>query len=112
MSNIERHTILFSDTVRSAFIKLDTLGIDAILFVVDDNRRLIGSLTDGDLRRGFIRGLGFDDSLLEFIQNNPGFVRKNSYDQEELETFKKRNFKIVPILDEQNVIVDILNFRT
>jgi len=112
MSNIERHIILFSDTVRSAFIKLDTLGIDAILFVVDDNRRLIGSLTDGDLRRGFIRGLGFDDSLLEFIQNNPGFVRKNSYDQEELETFKKRNFKIVPILDEQNVIVDILNFRT
>src|SRR5690606_11424303 len=75
-------------------------------------RRLIGSLTDGDLRRGFIRGLGFDDSMLASIQNNPGFVRKNSYDQEELEIFKKRNFKIVPILDEQNVIVDILNFRT
>lgn len=112
MEKVEKHTIRYNDTVRNAFIKLDKLGLDAILFIIDDNHELVGSLTDGDLRRGFIKGLGFDDSLLDFIQKNPAFIRKDQYNLDTLESFRQRSFKIIPILDSGNVIVDVLNFRT
>jgi dTDP-glucose pyrophosphorylase len=108
---IEKHVISRSETVREALKKLDYLASDAILFVIDDDYRLIGSLTDGDLRRGFIKNLGFDDEILKFVQNNPISINKNSYHLEDLEDYKKRNFKIIPIVDEDRVIVDILNFR-
>lgn len=112
MNLVERHTIHQSGSVRDALIKLDQLGSDAILFVVNDQNKLLGSLTDGDLRRGFIRGLGFDHKLTDFIQPSPKFILEKEYSLEKLESFRANNFKIVPILNDQNIIVDILNFRT
>ena len=50
-------------SVKEVLALLNLLASDAILFIIDENSKLIGSLTDGDLRRGFIEGLDFDDSL-------------------------------------------------
>ncbi|HEX8563142.1 MAG TPA: nucleotidyltransferase family protein [Flavobacterium sp.] len=111
-SDITRHLVSADDSVRDALKKLNDLAYDAILFVTDQDRKLIGSLTDGDLRRGFINGLGFEDSILKFIQNHPVSIRDNDFSIETLEGYKRKNFKIIPILDTNDVIVDILNFRT
>ncbi len=112
MELVNKHIINQNDSVRESLIKLDLLASDAILFVVDSNLTLLGSLTDGDLRRGFIKGLGFEDPLTSFIQKNPKYICYNEYSMEKLEEYKAKNFKVVPILDEKNQIVDILNFRT
>jgi dTDP-glucose pyrophosphorylase len=112
MDKLNLHTILKDVSVREALKKLDILASDAILFVIDYNEVLIGSLTDGDLRRGFIRGLGFEDRIEEFIQQNPSFIKKGEEaTMEKLEEFKAKNFRIVPILDHGHRIVDILNFK-
>lgn len=108
---MKRHIILQNESVRSALRKLDALASDAILFVVDENGKLIGSLTDGDLRRGFIQNLGFDNSILDFIQENPVAISRNNYTLLQLESYKKKNYKIIPILDEKGLIIDVLNFR-
>ncbi|WP_419869054.1 nucleotidyltransferase family protein [Chryseobacterium sp. CT-SW4] len=112
MDNISKHIIRQNQSVREALISLDKLASDAILFVADEELKLIGSLTDGDLRRGFIKGLGFEDSIVEFIQPHPKFIYENEYNPNEIESLKKNNFKIIPILDKTGRIIDILNFRT
>lgn len=112
MNIINKHTILSHEPVREALIKLDALASDAILFVVSENNSLIGSLTDGDLRRGFIRGLGFEDPLLSFIQSNPAYIREDEDALDKLEEYKSKNFKIIPVLNSHHQIVDIINFRT
>ncbi|ULT28262.1 CBS domain-containing protein [Sphingobacterium sp. E70] len=111
MNIVERHTILQSRSVREALIKLDSLASDAILFVVDDHNKLLGSLTDGDLRRVFIKGLDFNHQLVDFIQSSPKYILEKSYSLDKLEIFKANHFKVVPIVNEDHVIVDILNFR-
>lgn len=111
MNNVDKHTIRNDETIRSALIRLDKLAVDAILFVVDELGTLLGSLTDGDLRRGFIKGLGFDDSIMLFVQPNPAYITENDYSQNLIDEYKKKNFKIIPIIDEKKKIVDILNFR-
>lgn len=111
MESFTKYIILQDRSVRDALIKLDKLAADAILFVVDEENRLIGSLTDGDLRRGFIRGLDFENSITDFIQPNPRFIYENEFNQEKLNDFKVNLFKIIPILNKKNQIVDILNFR-
>jgi dTDP-glucose pyrophosphorylase len=109
---IEKHIIINKSTIRDVLKHLDVLGLDAILFVVDENNRLIGSLTDGDLRRGFIKGLGFENKIEDFLQAGPAFVREKDYAVDILEQYRKKNFKIVPILNDKNQIVDVINFRT
>ena len=112
MEAIIKHIIQENESVRDALRRLDQLASDAILFVANENNKLIGSLTDGDLRRGFIKGLGFEDSILDFIQPNPSFIREHENAINKLEEYNKRNFKIVPVLNNENQIVDIVNFRT
>jgi dTDP-glucose pyrophosphorylase len=111
MTTIDKHIVKSSTRVREALIKLDILGSDAILFVTDKNNTLIGSLTDGDLRRGFIKGLGFENSILDFIQPDPSYVLDGEFVIDKLEEFKFKRFKIVPIVNENKQVVDIINFR-
>ena len=51
MRNFKEHLLLTQSTIREALIKLQDLAKDAILFVVDKEDKLLGSLTDGDIRR-------------------------------------------------------------
>lgn len=104
---IDRHA-----GVRDALKQLDSLAADAILIVVDDYDLLVGSLTDGDLRRGFIKGLGFEDPLEKFIQPHPKYIYEDEYDQEAIEIYRKNHYKIIPIVNKEMKVVDILNFKT
>lgn len=110
MNLVEKHIIYQEQSVRDALIKLDEIAPSSILFVVDKETKLLGSLTDGDLRRGFIKGLGFENKLLDFVQSSPIFIKHNQYDLNQLEKFRKDLLKIIPIVDDYSRIVDILDF--
>lgn len=112
MNTYRDHLIDKDISIRIALERLNNLGINTILFVTDKEDKLVGSLTDGDIRRGFIKGLGFEDHLLGFIQSNPSFIFEGEDAIDKLKTFKEKNFKIVPILNENLQVVDILNFKT
>ncbi|PUZ21205.1 Nucleotidyl transferase [Chitinophaga costaii] len=106
-----KHLINQTESVTEALKKLNTLGIDAILFVIDADERLLGAMTDGDIRRGFIKGLTLNDPITFFIQPNPVYIRLGDYTISEIEGYRRRNLKVIPILDEAHKIVDILNLR-
>ena len=111
MKNINKHIITKDLTVREVLSRLDQLALDSILFLVDENKRLVGALTDGDIRRGLIKGLGLEDPISAFIQNDPKFFRKNTFSLSQMQEWRENNFKIIPVVDEENRIVDIINFR-
>lgn len=111
MHPYHNHLIEKEEKVMVALAKLDQLAADAILFVVDKERRLIGSLTDGDIRRGLLKGIQLDQKLTEFIQTSPKYIRKGKYDLKQVIAFRNGNFKIIPIIDEQDRVVNIINFR-
>lgn len=100
-----------NNSVKSALVQLDALAADAILFVVDEHQKLVGSLTDGDIRRGLIKGLGLEDEIMKFIQPKPKFFRKGEYDIALMQEWRTKDFKIIPVLDEDDVVVDVVNFR-
>lgn len=111
MKNIEKHIIHKKHSVRQVLSKLDILASDAILFLVNDDFELIGSITDGDIRRGLIKGLGLEDEIIKFSQAHPKFFRKNQFDLKQMQEWREKNYKIIPVLDSKNKIIDIINFR-
>lgn len=92
-------------------MKLNELAKDAILFVVDSENRLIGSLTDGDIRRGLIKGIDIGHMVEVVIQPNPRFVRKGEPNIEKIIEYREGNYRIIPVLDKDNKIVNVINFR-
>lgn len=111
MADYKKHLIVNSSNVKHALEKLNILGYDGILFVVDDEERLVGSLTDGDIRRGLLNGLGLENNVLDFIQKHPRFLRKGNYSIHEVIDYRKNGFRIIPMVDNENRIVNVVNFR-
>lgn len=111
MSNFRKHLINSGNLIREALVQLDKLASDAILFVVDKENKLIGSLTDGDIRRGLINGNSINDPIDIIIQPNPRFIRKGDSDLEKVIQFREKLFRIIPIVDFDDKVVNVINFR-
>ena len=76
--SFEKHIINESKTIKEALSQLNELAIDAILFVTNNDNQILGSLTDGDIRRGLIKNLTLSDQVIHFIQTNPKYIVKNN----------------------------------
>lgn len=111
MHPYKRHIAQVNTTVRDALKQLDGLASDAILFLVDDDYTLLGSLTDGDFRRGFIIGLGFDDELSSFTQPNPKYIEQGKYNLKEIIALREKFFTVFPVVNEKKQVINVVNFR-
>jgi dTDP-glucose pyrophosphorylase len=110
--NWKKHIINEGITIREALEKLDNLAQDAILFIVDQKFELIGSITDGDIRRGLLSGTSLSDCCTKVSKKNPCYIRKNENSINKIIEFRENNLRIIPVLkDASNEVVDILNFR-
>jgi dTDP-glucose pyrophosphorylase len=111
MRSYSEHLLKQGSTVKEALARLDVLAKDAILFIVDEENRLIGSLTDGDVRRGFLKGFGLENTVDEIIQPKPRSIQKGERDLAKVIEYRENNFRIIPILDKDNHVVNVINFR-
>ncbi|WP_425235165.1 nucleotidyltransferase family protein [Ulvibacterium sp.] len=111
MRNFREHLILQGSPIKEALMMLDKLAADAILFVVDSDNKLIGSLTDGDVRRGLIKGVTIEQAVDDVIQENPKYISKGKQNIEQIITYREKNYKVLPVVDAQHKIVNIVNFR-
>jgi len=111
MRNYKKHLIILGTPIKDALIKFNELASDAILFVVDNNRSLIGSVTDGDVRRGLIKGFTVENKIDEVLNRSPEIFRKDDFDIDRLIELRENQFTIVPVVDFENRVVDLINFR-
>ena len=111
MVNYTQHLIQNTSSIKEALIKLNVLAKDAILFVIDDLGKLQGSLTDGDVRRGLLNGVIIEDLVTKILQTNPKFILKSNYDLQEVIDLRSENYKVFPVLDDDGIIINVVNFR-
>lgn len=108
---MDKYLINKNATIQNAINHLDRLAVDAILFVIDERGELIGSVTDGDVRRGLINNKQIYSSVDEIMNKQPKSLFFHAINCEEVRDFRKNNFKIIPLVNENNQIIEILNFR-
>lgn len=109
--NFQKHLIDSRESVRSALVALEQLSTDAVLFVVDERRRLLGALTDGDIRRAIINGCDFHDPLTAFARPNPWVLRQGLDQLDEIIALRKRNVEIFPVINESGEVINVVNLR-
>ena len=111
MRNFKEHLLTHLSTIKEALTRLEILAKDAIIFIVDDNNKLIGSLTDGDVRRGLLKGVSIDDLVTEIIQGFPRHIKKEKYNLSKIIEHRENNYRILPVVDKNNEVVNVINFR-
>jgi len=89
-------------------IKLLDKNDEKILFVVDDENRLIGSLTDGDVRRWILKEGSLKENVSKACFGGTYWAGQNADINLIKEEIQKMGIEFVPILDENKRIIDFL----
>lgn len=112
MEDYSKYLIYSGSTIHEALVRLDLLASDATLFVVDKKNILKGSITDGDLRRGFIKGKESKDRVDEVMNTNPKFIQKNQSNLNEVIAYRELNIQIIPVIEgDSHTVCNVLNLR-
>ena len=71
------HIINKRESLLSALKIINAMEQDPlVLFVVDENDKMVGTLTDGDSRRALIAGVSVNDSIEKVMHKNFNFLRR------------------------------------
>jgi dTDP-glucose pyrophosphorylase len=109
--NLQKQSIHEKEPVKSALAQLNNLPDTLTLFVLNDSKQLVGTLTDGDVRRGLLSGLTLDDSTDKFMFRKFRFIRKKGFSMDDIEQFRARRIMLIPQLDEQDRIIRIIDLN-
>lgn len=110
MAELNLHLIHYHEPISTALKMLNELGEDLTIFAVDNEEKLIGALTDGDVRRGLLKGLTINDSIEAIIKNNCRYINLASYFVTEINEAKIAGIQILPVVDENRKIIKLINF--
>ncbi|MDD3945077.1 MAG: hypothetical protein PHS38_10230 [Bacteroidales bacterium] len=108
--NSEKNIIKDKATILEALKQLNQVTHETqSLFVVDSFGSMVGTLSDGDVRRGIISGGKLEDSICNIMHRDFEFLYKEDFDVKHLKGFRERKIFFIPILDKGKHIVDSVN---
>ena len=99
-----------NSTIKDALQTIDN-GARKIAFIIDENNKLLGSITDGDIRRALLQGKNLDSGIEDVYNKNP----IKSYIGESRENLKQiclnRKINLIPLVDTNNKVLSIFELE-
>lgn len=110
---MKNHLISQNLTLLEALSMINSVAPEPlVLFVLDEDERMVGTLTDGDSRRALIAGASVNDKISEIMHRDFNYMRvEDVNDVKEIKRQKELKMKLVPLLDKGKHIVDIINLE-
>lgn len=112
---IKKHIIQNSENIKRALNLLNELTYDSnaplVLLVLNEAQQLVGTVTDGDIRRGLMQQSNADSIVEELMNKSFHFLQKDNYSVANLNELKAKGIWSVPLLDHDNHVLDILNLK-
>lgn len=107
MSNIIDFTVGHGATIVESLKKIDS-NKKGFLIVCSDDNSVLGTLTDGDIRRAFIREVSIKETIEGIYKKSFKYLIKEEDVSKAIELFKNEAIKFLPILDKNKRLVNII----
>lgn len=110
---MNNHIISKEKTLLEALSRINEVAPEPlVLFVIDEENRMVGTLTDGDSRRALIAGASVNDKVEKIMHKNFNYMDVEDVDNvKEIKHQREIKMKLVPILDTNKHIVDFINLE-
>ena len=105
MKNIK---VQFNSSITKALIHMNTSPFKCLIVVNKDNQ-LLGTLTDGDLRRGILKNKNVKKTISNLFNTKPYYVIKDKYKISYVRNnLIKKKLILVPVVDDNNKVIDYI----
>lgn len=122
ITKVERYSNMAIDNRLSLFITNENITIlealrkidhnkKGFLVVVDKEEIVLGTLTDGDIRRAFINGISINEPITKVYTKNFKFLLQSDGIPGATELFKNEAIKFLPIINKRNKLINIITKR-
>ena len=100
-----------NSNIKNTLEQLSKVG-EKCLVVTDKKNKLLGTISDGDVRKAILKGKFYKNKISEFYQKNPIFLRKDNYSLSQAKNILiKKRIDIIPIIGKSKIVVDVLTFE-
>jgi dTDP-glucose pyrophosphorylase len=106
VKNWERALVEQGTSLRDALVKIDAAGTQ-LAVIVDQHRKLMGTLSDGDVRRGLIKGLSLSDKVEQAMCSTPRSVAAGESRETVRSLLKRLGLHQVPVVLADRTVVGL-----
>lgn len=101
---VAEYTLGTSASIRDVMTLIDASGLE-IAVLVDDDQKLVGILTDGDVRHAILKGASLDSPALEWATRAPTTVHEGMSRAHALDVMRATRLEQLPVLDDERRVV-------
>lgn len=106
MKTIDNIKLKITATIKDAWKVIDS-GAMQIALIVDDDDMLVGTLTDGDIRRGFLNGLNMDSSIETVVFRAPIIASVGESKEDIVKKATLKKIHQIPVVDDNGVVIGL-----
>ncbi|WP_027624884.1 nucleotidyltransferase family protein [Clostridium lundense] len=106
--DIEELFVYRNYSIKQVLEKID-LGAKGIVIVVDEVKKLIGTITDGDIRRAILKGYNLESVIENIINYSPIYATLDMTKEEVKDLFIKKAVKEIPLVNSNGQIIDLIS---
>jgi len=102
-----KNILITPETTILKTIELIDASSMQIALVVDGNNRLLGTVSDGDVRRGILKGVQLNEPVQHIMFTSPTVARTNESRDSILALMKSKQLRQIPVVDENDCVVGL-----
>lgn len=100
-----------NQNIRQAMRAIDR-GSVRTAFVVNEQKQLIGVISDGDIRRGLLSSLNMEDNVTKVVNLKPHYLKESSSKDERKKIIEENDLSCLPIISEEGIIIEVVTLRS
>jgi dTDP-glucose pyrophosphorylase/CBS domain-containing protein len=108
----DKIVISHNEPLRKAMQVLNDLGTPSLaLLVTDSDSRIIGTVTDGDIRRALLNGKDVMTPVVDVTNRNFRFLKSGENENGRFREWREMNIQFIPVLDDQQKLVSVIDLE-
>lgn len=110
---MKNHFVSKDISLLEALERINTIAPEPlVLFVLDSDDHMVGTLTDGDSRRALISGASVNDKVGKIMHRDFNYMKlEDINDVKEIKRQKELKMRLVPVLDNEKHIIEIIDLE-
>ena len=82
------------------------------LIIADNSNKLIGTLTDGDIRKAILNGTKLNDTIKSVYNSKPNYLIKDKFSYDDAKKLiVEENFQLLPVVNKSHKIIDYIDWK-
>ncbi len=111
MTHFITNIIDTSFSLKDAMSKMNSISGKLVLFVLSEDKKVLGTITDGDIRRALLKDNELGKKVTEIMNTNFHYLKEGELNSEKIRDLRKKRIYLLPVLETEGRLLNIIDIE-